>query len=211
MAPRILRSFHHPAAYIALQYVVGGAKMREVALTELGLREGERVLDLGCGPAYYVGRLPPVDYVGFDTDADSIAWARRRFGDRGRFFCEELAERHLREIGRFDAVMMMGLLHHLDEPACDALLRLVGEALVPGGRAVSLDTVLYEGQSALSRALAKNDRGDFVRTPAGFERLARRSFGAVQGRVVGDCGLVVSAHYLMRLSDPRLVSTGEAG
>jgi hypothetical protein len=97
----------------------------------------------------------------------------------------------------------MGLLHHLDDAACDELLDLVARSLASGGRVVTLDTVLFEGQSGLSRLLAKNDRGDFIRYPGGFLALARRRFGRVEERILGDTWRMPASLFLMVLSEPR--------
>lgn len=192
----------YPAADILSQRAVGADKVRELSIDALALAPGHRVLDVGCGPAYYLDRLPACDYHGFDTDPSYIAYARRRFGDRGRFHDEPYTEQHRAALAPFDRVMLMGLLHHLDDDACDALLDLVARGLAPGGRVVSLDTVLFPGQSAFSRLLAKNDRGDFVRYPEGFAAIARRHFRSIEQRRVGDTRRIPSAHFMMILSDP---------
>jgi SAM-dependent methyltransferase len=190
------------AGYVIAQHLVGADVVRRRSIEALAPRPGDRVLDVGCGPAYYLGELPPCRYHGFDTDRDHIALARRRFGHRAEFHDEAYTERHREALAPFDRVLLMGLLHHLDDAACDGLLDLVARSLAPGGRVVSLDTVLFPGQSALSRRLAKNDQGDFVRYPEGFEAIARRHFRSVEGRRVGDTWRVPSAHYMMVLASP---------
>ena len=194
-----------PLVYVAFQALVGGTKMREWGLDAVDPRAGERVLDVGCGPAYYVKRLGHVDYIGFDTDARYIAEARQRF-PAARFFCEEFGPKHAAELGPFDAVMLMGLLHHLEDDHADGLLGLCARSLRPGGRVVSLDPALFAGQSALSRFLSKNDRGDHVRTSPGYDRLAGRHFASVEGRVVGDTLRCPAASWLMVMRDPRPAS-----
>lgn len=193
----------HAAVYTLFQRIVGAAKAREDCIDALALKPGDRLLDVGCGPAYYLDHLPPCDYHGFDTDERYIAHARRRFGHRGQFHAEPFTEQHLAALPRFDGAMLMGLLHHLDDAACDKLLDLLARALAPGGRVVTLDTVLFQGQSGLSRLLAKNDRGDFVRSPAAFVALARRRFGRVEERLLGDTLRTPPALFMMILSEPR--------
>ena len=81
------------AAYIALQRVVGADRLRYRCIDELAIAEGETVVDVGCGPAYYFERLPqPIDYHGFDTAPEYIGWADKRWGDRAHF-----------HLGTFDA------------------------------------------------------------------------------------------------------------
>ena len=78
--------------YLALQKGIGADRIRYRCLDEAELKPGDRILDVGCGPAYYFDRLPEVSYVGFDTSAPYIAYARKRYGDRGEFRCEVLTE-----------------------------------------------------------------------------------------------------------------------
>lgn len=193
----------HPAAYVLSQRAVGATLARNVAIDALEPAAGHRILDIGCGPAYYFNRLPRCEYFGFDTDANYIADARRRFGDRGRFLAEPYTDARRQELPPIDRIMLMGLLHHLDDAACEGLLDLVARSLDSGGRVASLDTVLFEGQSTFARLLSKNDRGDFIRHPEGFLALARKRFGKVESRIVGGTWRIPSTHFLMVMSDPR--------
>jgi SAM-dependent methyltransferase len=189
--------------YIALQKALGADRVRYRCLDEVELKPGERVLDVGCGPAYYLGRLPDVEYHGFDTSPAYIAYARRRFGERGRFHCEVLTEAHLAELPRFDAVLLFGVLHHLDDDQCATLLDLAARGLADGGRVVSVDPCLHPGQGRISRWMSENDRGEHVRTPDGFDALARASFGEVDTEILDTVSRVPSSHYMMVLTTPR--------
>ncbi|EYF02107.1 class I SAM-dependent methyltransferase [Chondromyces apiculatus] len=188
--------------YTLLQHLVGAHLARKACIEALEPRPGDHILDIGCGPAYYLDDLPACDYYGFDTDTRYIAHARRRFGHRARFFDELYTEEHRVTLPPFEGVLLMGLLHHLDDAQCNDLLALMGRSLVPGGRVVSLDTVLFDGQSRVSRFLARNDRGEFVRSPEAFRALARRHFARVESRLHGDTWRMPSAHFSMVLSEP---------
>ncbi len=72
-----------PAVYMLVQRAVGADRARHECIDALAPRAGERIVDVGCGPAYYLGDLPEVDYHGFDTDERYIEWARERWGSRG--------------------------------------------------------------------------------------------------------------------------------
>jgi hypothetical protein len=60
------------------------------------------------------------------------------------------------------------------------LVDLARDQLPSGGRLVTLDPVLVAGQHPVARALAKRDRGEFVRSPDGYRALATARFGLVQ-------------------------------
>ena len=125
--------------YVALQRGVGADRLRYRCLDELDLQPGQVVLDVGCGPAYYFGRLPEgIRYYGFDTSQKYIDWARKNFGDRGEFRTEIFGEEHVKELPPVDAVMLLGLLHHLSDQQARELLSLAGRALAPGGRVISV-------------------------------------------------------------------------
>ena len=195
----ILRS---PNIYIAIQWLVGGMYVRNACLKLINAQAGERVLDIGCGPAYYVKKMPPVEYFGFDTNYRYIKYARSRFSSYGTFYCKEFTEEHAKSLGKFDCVILMGLLHHLDDSECSQLLTLIRSVLVPSGRVVALDTTVHNRQHPLSRFIATSDRGNYVRQPAEYMKLAEYSFESV----TGECPTAwwfPSIFWCMQLQKPR--------
>lgn len=193
----------HPALYLMLQRAVRADRARYECLRELDIRPGHKVLDVGCGPAYYVDRLPAdVEYHGFDTDTRYIAWARQRFGARATFHLDTYTEAHRQRLPRFDRVLLMGLLHHLNDDEADGLLALIGRSLAPGGVVVALDTCLDDSLSRFQRWLAKKDRGQFVRETAAFHAIGERAFARVRGRLGEDHRVPVRL-WIMRLEQPR--------
>ena len=193
--------------YIGVQKGIGADRMRYRCLDVAELKPGDRVLDVGCGPAYYFDRLPEVGYVGFDTSEAYIAYARRRYGKRGDFRCETLTAEHLGQLGQFDAVLLFGLLHHLDDAQCATLLDLSARALKPGGRVVSCDPTLHEGQRRVSRWMSENDRGEYVRRPESYDRMARASFGELETQLLDALTRVPTSTYIMRMAAPLVPAT----
>jgi SAM-dependent methyltransferase len=192
----------HVPVYVALQRGLGADKLRYRCIDELALLPGETVLDVGCGPAYYFERLPDVCYFGFDTEPRYIEYAHKRWGDRADFRCAVYTEEHLVELPPVDAVLLLGLLHHLSDAESRQLLDLAARALAPSGRVISVDTCFEPRQGRISRWMSENDRGEYVREPAGFEALARESFEEVSGEVVAGVTRLPSSHWLMRMSKP---------
>ena len=77
MLAQVKRLLGHHRLYVALQRGVGADRLRYRCLDELRLADGDTVIDVGCGPAYYFARLPKVRYFGFDTSPHYIEHARR--------------------------------------------------------------------------------------------------------------------------------------
>ncbi|HEX7746885.1 MAG TPA: class I SAM-dependent methyltransferase [Micromonosporaceae bacterium] len=195
--------------YVALQRGVGADRLRYRCLDELALKDGDTVIDVGCGPAYYFERLPRVRYFGFDTAPRYIDYARGRWGDRAEFRCEVFGEQHLAQIPPADAVLLLGLLHHLSDEDSRHLLQVAGKALAPGGRVISVDTCFEPKQGRISRWMSENDRGEHVRTPEAFVALAQEFFHDVDGEVVDDATRIPSSHWMMRMQKP-VLADGDA-
>lgn len=193
----------HEALYVALQRGLGADRLRYRCLEELALADGDTVIDVGCGPAYYFGRLPKVRYYGFDTSPRYIAHARRRWGsDRAEFRCEVFGEQHLAELPPANAILLLGLLHHLSDAECEHLLSVAARALAPNGRVITVDPTLEPRQGRISRWMSENDRGEYVRTPEAYVALGRGSFEDVGGEVVDDATRIPTSHWMMRLRTP---------
>jgi SAM-dependent methyltransferase len=189
--------------YVALQKALGADRLRYRCLDELGLQDGDTVIDVGCGPAYYFDRLPKVTYFGFDTSERYIAHARARYGsERATFSTEIFGEQHLGVLPPATAVLLLGLLHHLSDAESRSLLRVAAQALAPGGKVIAVDTCYAPGQGRVSKWMSDNDRGEHVREPAAFEAIARESFADVSGEVVDDVTRVPSSFWLMRMASP---------
>ena len=109
-----------------------------------------------------------------------------------------------------DAVLLLGLLHHLSDEDSSNLLELCASILAPGGRVVTVDTAFVPGQGKLSRWMSENDRGEFVRDPAGFEALAAPYFGSAATQIVSGTGRIPGAYVLMTLSESRVSHGGVA-
>jgi glycosyltransferase involved in cell wall biosynthesis/ubiquinone/menaquinone biosynthesis C-methylase UbiE len=98
----------------------------------LELRDGDRVLDCGCGMGFHLmamQRLRELHLVGLDPDPDRLARAERE-GVEAELVVGE-AERLPFEDGSFDKILMTEVLEHLRDDR--AALREIARVLRPGG------------------------------------------------------------------------------
>jgi ubiquinone/menaquinone biosynthesis C-methylase UbiE len=118
-------------------------RRREVVRGALGARPGDRVLDVGCGPGFYVTELLAVvgregSVAGVDTSADMLAVAAKRAeGHSNVQFHEADATSLPVPDASFERALCVQVLEYVrDVPAA---LREMHRALRPGGRVLVWD------------------------------------------------------------------------
>ena len=115
---------------------------RELVATKLGLREGERVLDVGCGWGSFVihaAREHGVHALGVTLSPAQAELARRRVAAAGledRVEIRVCDYRDLRLTGgeRFDAIASIGMVEHVGSSRIDEYAGVLARLLEPGGR-----------------------------------------------------------------------------
>lgn len=147
---------------------------------------GQRILDIGCGPADVLEFFPSVEYYGVDMSPEYIEAARARFGNRGNFLCMDAGEFAVSEPASFDIVMANGLLHHLTDDQVRNVFSIARTALKSNGYIVSFDGCFLPNQSIVVSTLLKMDRGKFIRKKERYIELAKEFFKNVEGDVRGD-------------------------
>jgi len=168
----------NPFVYRLFSTIVGQGPARQLYVKDyIRPEDGNRILDIGCGPADILEYLPKnVEYVGFDMSKGYIEAARKRFGHRGMFMCQLLSPEIIEQMELFDLVIAIGVLHHLDNVNAKNLFDLARRALKPGGRLITIDPVFFAGQSRLEHYLISRDRGRFVRSDKEYLGLITEGF-----------------------------------
>ncbi len=173
-----------PSVYDFMQNIMGAQSFREKFVSlYVKPNAGSRVLDLGCGTADILNFLPNVDYYGYDISKEYIESARRRFGSRGSFQEKILSEEDASRGAKFDIVLSLGVLHHLDDETARSLLRTAYSSLKLGGRFISHDPVFTPRQSKIARFLISKDRGQNVRTEFQYLDLIKQIFPSAVSHV----------------------------
>ena len=85
-------------------------------------QNGERVLDVGCGPGYVIDSMPEVDSVGTVVDESYVAFAKKKCGRIGEFDLMEIPAKTIAELGAFDLILLNGVFHHLDDHVAEESL-----------------------------------------------------------------------------------------
>jgi cyclopropane fatty-acyl-phospholipid synthase-like methyltransferase len=186
-----------PDAYNLWWNAVGGPAFAKVLVHEyLQPRVGARILEIGCGPGTIVGYLPQGEYLGFDLSSKYIEMARKRFPE-AQFVCERVSQFSLTKQQSFDAVLALGIVHHLDDPEARQLFQIAYDALKSGGKLVTCDGVWTSDQSPAARWLLAKDRGEYVRNEREYMNIASQVFGNVRASVRHNLIRIPYSHLIL--------------
>lgn len=188
----------NPKIYDLFQNIMGADVIRQELVSDfIRPKENFRILDIGCGTARILDYLPKdVSYYGFDLSQIYIDDAIARYGNRGNFNCALVEQATIDSLEPFDAVIAVGILHHLDNPQAIALMRLAHSSLKHGGRLITIDPTLLDEQNMIAKYLVKNDRGQNVRSPEDYYLLPNRIFTKVTG-LVKHRAFIPYTHWIM--------------
>lgn len=111
----------------------------ELVCRKLGLQEGDRVLDVGCGWgsfAVHAARHHGVRVTGITLSAPQAELARRRAHEAGVGDRVEILVADYRDLGseRYDAIASIGMVEHVGARQIDDYARRLAAILAPGGR-----------------------------------------------------------------------------
>ncbi len=190
--PKIYERFWRP---LALRLFVGltgpgTAEEMRVTLGLLGIKEGDQVLDVGCGPGNYTRRLAQAAgdglVVGLDASETMVAAAAKRGGRENLAYLRGDASALPFDDGSFDAVCCVGVIHMVEEPL--VALAEMARVLAPGGRLVVLASCGRPGKPRRKRGgvtiFARNEL---------TEALSGHGLVDVEQQVIGR-GQLLSAH-----------------
>jgi cyclopropane-fatty-acyl-phospholipid synthase len=119
------------------------AAKRELVCAKLGLQEGERLLDVGCGWGSFVihaAREHGVRAVGVTLSPAQAELARRRVAEADLEDRVEILVCDYRDLGgaagdeRYDAIASIGMVEHVGANRIDEYARVLAGMLEPGGR-----------------------------------------------------------------------------
>jgi len=111
----------------------------ELVCRKLGLKPGQRLLDVGCGwgsMAVHAAREHDVSVVGITLSEEQATYARKRVADEGLADRVEIRVQDYRDVadGPYDAVSSIGMAEHVGADRYLEYARDLHSLLRPGGR-----------------------------------------------------------------------------
>ena len=108
-------------------------------LSVLPRKTFRRVLDIGCGNGFVTFSLPGEEVIGIDMSKKAVQWAREAIShqpqpDHFRFECFSLFDPEILELGKFDQIVITGVLYEQYIGKAEAVVRYnVDQLLAPAG------------------------------------------------------------------------------
>jgi SAM-dependent methyltransferase len=213
---QIKRILSHPSCYHYIrQIMTGGLPFRDW-IRLYGFNDtSERIADLGCGPSdilrYLSPQCRPGFYLGIDISERYLDSARQRAAQAGvsaEFHALDLVRLphdravqsqlvDLLEARKISRVLLMGVLHHIDNESVRATLNLVHQ--VASVRSlITADVIRIPGRF-MNNLYCRLDRGEFIRDEAGYDALIAKSAWRISGKrwTTPGASFVKNLHYLL--------------
>ncbi|HVJ85175.1 MAG TPA: class I SAM-dependent methyltransferase [Caulifigura sp.] len=158
-----------PRLFDALRWILeGGYRGHHRVVRTLAAAPG-RVLDLGCGTGIYSPFFSPDGYLGVDISPDYIAAARAKYPAHQFEVCDATGVNL--PGASFDACMISGVLHHLDDDTAGRVIQEAARLVRPGGSVVIWEDVPAPWWNAVGHLIHRLDLGNFIRSPEGYANL----------------------------------------
>ena len=187
-----------PLVYKFFQFLLRKFNTNQRLFNEIiDIKKNIIVLDCGCGPGTYRNYLNTDKYIGIDINNKHIDSAKKRYPN-DQFFTEDLLNIENISISRVDSVIMIGILHHLDDETCKKLFENLYNKLSQSGEIFTLDPVYIQDQRIIAKYLASKDKGNYVREPKMYTKLISNKY-KIKSYVINDLLRVPYDHYFMNI------------
>lgn len=187
--------------YDLFQTALGSSSVYgEYARNYLRLKDGYKVLDIGCGTGKLLDFLPDgIDFTGCDYSERYIEKAKTKYGEKGQWI--HVDSNDLNSLfptdKKFDVVMANGLFHHLNDAEVSGLVKTARSLLDHNGVFMSID-ICKSASNFLGNVLASVDRGKNVRDLIGYKQLVAREFTAVEAELKGGLSRLPYTYAIIR-------------
>lgn len=155
-------------SYLSLNLSV----FRSIVLSTFCRYEGSVVLDFGCGTGMFCEIFNKNGYVGVDISESRILYARKKYPDY-RF--EQFTDlNHFNKV-KFDKILCLGVLHHIDNDMISKLLSKFYEMLNSNGIVLAIEPTITNF-NLRDRLICSLDRGAYVRSQKDYLDLIPNQF-----------------------------------
>ncbi len=134
----------------------------------------KKILDVGCGTGEYSDCFNPQNYIGIDISHDYIKHARKT---KDRKFLVMDATNLSFPNNCFDIILIVAILHHLDDKQASRVLKEAKRVLKSNGRILIMeDAKIKDLDNLIVRFIQRYDLGAKIRTPQTYRDMFSKYF-----------------------------------
>ncbi len=165
-----------PALFSLLRKIieVNFSEQKRIIKETFDFNNSKKILDIGCGTGEFADLFSKFDYYGIDISAPYIKYAAKK--KSGSFKVMDATELEFSD-NSFDYILIMAILHHLDDDKINKVLSEAKRVLKPGGKILVMeDAKIAKFENFVIRFIQKFDKGDFIRTPEQYKNIVQKYF-----------------------------------
>ena len=145
---------------LVLEKAFGLYSKRIQLMKNKGLHNNLSVLDIGCGIGQY-SEITQGEYLGLDINNRYINYARKKYKHHNHSFrCADVTV-IVKELTKYDLVLMTDFLHHIPSQQCINLLNVCSQLV--NKIVINFEPVI-EQSNPVGRWVNRHDRGKYVRS-----------------------------------------------
>ena len=190
-----------PKIYQFLQNILSKDAGLSTLMSHIDAKEDDVVLDVGCGTGDIINFLPGnIKYLGLDLSQKYIEAAKKKHSDKGMFFQSSVADFDYSKIGKPDVVILIGVLHHLNDDEVKQVFSEIGKIKKENTRVVTIDCCYTDPQNFLAKKIISMDRGQNVRFQNEYEALMQPYVKKIESKIYTDLLRVPYTHLICECS-----------
>ena len=163
--------------YDTFQTCVGSYSYRNKVIASSLTASTNKILDLGCGTGMTIPRISEsISYTGIELSKVYAEYAsRRRINLEIKIGNVADPANYLNlELGKSDVIFALGLFHHLDDKTLNLMFENLATVLQKGAKLISIDPYVDEKTTKFAAFVARNDRGQFLRSEESISKLVAK-------------------------------------
>ena len=185
-----------PRVFMLLRRILEGNfnAQKKALQDDFTAKDGEKVLDIGCGTGEFSVFFQNAAYTGIDAEKKYIDYAQRNC--KGKFLIADASHLPFSE-NAFDKVIIMGVLHHMNDEQCRRVLAEARRVLSSNGRMLVMEDIKLAEENFLTRFIHRFDLGKNIRNKEEYRILLQRHF-AVEKEFTIQNGLSPYRVFILR-------------
>jgi len=158
--------FSYPGISNFVRFILeaGFAETKKTIKKELDCNK--KTLDIGCGTGTFSVLFK--NYIGIDISPRFIQYARKKYGRE--FYVGDALKLEFPD-NSFDNILVVGVLHHLDDVKFLQVISEIKRVLKKNGRVLVMEDIPASFINIIGKLVHKFDLGDNIRDIEGYRKL----------------------------------------